>query len=411
MTNLDIATKDSTATAPTESSSAARLPRIFAYVGYIIFLIVTAPALLEVGSHIVLSSYHHFRPLTEVAADNPAYSRYPWGQGLLKEQSLRVKEIMDTYVPFRMWGVTEWHGKFMNNDTTAMGAVRRTINPVNSACATQKKENVWMFGGSTVYGTNLPDSDTLPSYLSRELNTSSACVEVTNFGVEGYVINQDLILLIEEVKAGRRPDVVIFYDGFNDSYLETVSPGNPVSHLGVKRIKGRLEGSIASRLDFLKQSSTWLLVRELTNSLRRPHSTRSTSRELPAETEGALNNYEATLRIARILGDAFDFKVWAFWQPALVYGHKPVEELLERASGAAYGSSQALVPIYREAEQRALKSGSFIFLGNMFDDVQEPLYLDSVHLNPVGNELAAQAMATYIRESLQRSGPSAGATD
>ena len=396
---------------------AGRVPELasktFAYFGYVIFIFVLALASLEVVSHITLAAYHHFRPHADVAADNPAYSRYPWGQELLQEQSLRVKEIMDTYVPFRMWGVTEWHGRFMNNDTTVMGTIRRTINPTNPACARQPKKNIWMFGGSTVYGTHLPDSDTLPSYLSSELNTKSACVEVTNLGVEGYVTNQELLLLIEQLKAGRRPDVVIFYDGFNDAYLQTVPPGDPTSHLGFKRIKRRLEGSMTGRFDFLKQSSTWLLAMELTSNLNRTHSSWNTNEKLTAQTVGVLNNYEANLRVARVLGDALGFTVYAFWQPALVYGKKPLvpyeEQLLERVSGVANGSYQALGPIYREAERRALKSGSFTFLGNIFEDVQKPLYLDSVHLNPVGNELAAQAMATYIREPLLEGGRTAGA--
>jgi len=65
-------------------------------------------------------------------------------------------------------------------------------------------------------------------------------------------------------------------------------------------------------------------------------------------------------------------------------------------ANGAYDSSSAILLMYEEAERRARRSGNFVFLGNIFDEVQEPLYLDSVHLNPVGNQLAARAIASYI---------------
>ena len=382
-----------------------RVSKAFALLGYVIFTLILALALLELGSYVGLAGYRHFHPQADVAPDNPAYAKYQWGPELQREQTRRVQRIMDSYVPFRMWGVTEWHGKFMNNDVTGMGTVRRTINPVNPACATKPKTNIWVFGGSTVYGTHLPDAETLPSYLSSELNTPSTCVEVTNLGVEGYVTNQDLLLLIELLKAGHRPNIVIFYDGFNDAYLGTVPPGDSSSHLGFNRMKRRVEGSIPGRFDFLKQTSAWQLAALLASKFNRSHSNSGSHEQRPPQTKGTLDNYQANIRVAKMLADALGFKVYAFWQPSLVYGKKPLvpyeEKLLKSVSGLASGSYGELNPIYAEAEERAQKSGSFIFLGNIFDQVQEPLYLDSVHLNPKGNKLAAQAITRYVRETNQ----------
>ncbi len=377
------------------------LPRFFGYVGVIVVSLLAAAILLEVGARLALLTYHHFRPQTDVAYDNSAYWNYPWARGLAEEQSLRVEKIMDTYFPFRIWGVTEWHGKFMNNDATASGAVRRTTNPANPACAKQpRKTTVWVLGGSTVYGTHVPDSDTVPSFLSAQLNADWGCVEVTSFGVEGYVSNQELLLLIEQLKAGRRPDIVVLYDGYNDAYLGTVPPGDPNSHLGIKSIRARLEGSIAGRLDFLKQSGTWQAATALTKALHRTSATRNSVAEPAAQVSAILNNYEENLKIITALGGVFNFKVYAFWQPALAYGRKPLLDYEHRlkmnVANGAYDSSSAILLMYEEAERRARRSGNFVFLGNIFDDVQEPLYLDSVHLNPVGNQLVARAIASYI---------------
>jgi hypothetical protein len=119
-----------------------------------------------------------------------------------------------------VWGVRNWHGKYVNTDDTEMGTWRRTIPGIRATCAKTAILRIWVFGGSTVYGIGTPDSATTPSYLSRELDTDpSACVEVSDLGVEGFVRNQEVILLAQQLKAGRRPDIAIFYDGINESLV------------------------------------------------------------------------------------------------------------------------------------------------------------------------------------------------
>lgn len=60
---------------------------------------------------------------------------------------------------------------------------------------------------------------------------------------------------------------------------------------------------------------------------------------------------------------------------------------------------RAVLPAYREAERRAALSGDFAFLGGIFDRLEAPVYLDWVHLSPLGNEIAAHTIAEQIRSS------------
>src|SRR5262249_25642107 len=148
---------------------------------------------------------------------SPAYQGATWTQDFWREETLRT-ESRRMYVPFRIWGAKEWHGKYVNTDQNEAGGWRRAINPASEEWPKQPAKKVWGFGGSAVYGTGDPDWATLPTYLSRDLNVGDReCVVVSNFGVEGYVTNQEVILLVQQLKEGRRPDVVIFYDGFNDA--------------------------------------------------------------------------------------------------------------------------------------------------------------------------------------------------
>jgi lysophospholipase L1-like esterase len=56
-----------------------------------------------------------------------------------------------------------------------------------------------------------------------------------------------------------------------------------------------------------------------------------------------------------------------------------------------------MIPVYQEAQRRAASTSNFVFLGNVFDAVDEPVYLDQVHINPVGNQIVARAIAQSIR--------------
>lgn len=108
-----------------------------------------------------------------------------------------------------------------------------------------------------MYGTAVPDWGTIPFYLSRDLNAGSKdCVFVSNFGVEGYVTDQEVILLTELLKAGEHPDIVIFYDGVNDSLMAWSPSGPPNPHFMFGDVKKRVEGSLSGRLDFLQKSYT-----------------------------------------------------------------------------------------------------------------------------------------------------------
>ena len=164
----------------------ARRWSFFSWLGYLVFVSVVVCVLLDVGAHVVLAVRPRFRKPTvaDTVPGSPAFAGFSWAADCIKDQRSRQKV---PYVSFRLWGIAETHGNCINNDSTELGVVRRTVNPPNPACANHPKIKIWIFGGSAAYGTLIPDADTLSSSLSRTLNTSSRCVEVTNLGVEGYV--------------------------------------------------------------------------------------------------------------------------------------------------------------------------------------------------------------------------------
>ena len=82
-------------------------------------------------------------------------------------------------------------------------------DPSRSSCSAGRRCGALVRGMASAFPPWSPGS------YSTTRCVSSA---VTNFGETGYVSTQNLIALMLELRAGRRPDVVVFYDGVNDTY-------------------------------------------------------------------------------------------------------------------------------------------------------------------------------------------------
>jgi lysophospholipase L1-like esterase len=376
--------------------------RSFAIVGCTICTLLVLIVLVELTARAVgLFLSDPYTDPNKVRSSSPVYAEYSWAPDFWHEENLRASSPRP-YFPFLLWGVPKWQGKYVNNDSGELrGFLRRTVNP---PCAKSPRK-LWIFGGSTVYGTAVPDWATLPSYLSQDLNLAGdTCTVIFNLGVEGYVSTQELILLTEQLKAGQRPDIVIFYDGVNDAATAQPGPGPPEPHFYYEMVKGRIEGSWQGRFDFLRKSSAVRLAEMIKRSFRQEHSVPLSPEILHAKVAATLDNYEANLGLAKALGRVYGFKLYCFWQPSLYYGHKPrtafEQELpdVNPTDMARNPWSLLIAGAYQEAEIRATQNGDFVFMGGLFDTTSNPIYLDSAHLGPRGNELAAQAIATYVKE-------------
>jgi hypothetical protein len=108
--------------------------------------------------------------------------------------------------------------------------------------------------------------------------------------------------------------------------------------------------------------------------------------------------------VLRNLAQGYNFKVLFFWQPSLASGNTPLTPFEQQFQGESSGSSlpnsfAILKAVNEEAARRGVSGGDFIFLGTIFDSVQEPVYIDHLmHLGPRGNEIVAHAMAKSLEE-------------
>ncbi len=82
------------------------------------------------------------------------------------------------------------------------------------------KKDIWIFGGSTVWGTGVRDHETIPAYLEKLTKLSTL-----NLGESGYTSSQELNLYIKNVIL-HKPKIVFFYDGFNDVFYKCRKENN-----------------------------------------------------------------------------------------------------------------------------------------------------------------------------------------
>ena len=381
-----------------ESSGGTGVRRWLSLVGAAVIATLVVLAGTELVFCAAWSVGRRLHPDALRAERSPAYAGAAWVPELTREQAMRLAAPY-RYVPFRISGVAEWHGKYFNNDAHPTGVWRRTANP-DTGCGPKTK--VWIFGGSTVYGTGVPDWATLASYLSKEMNRQGrACVEVTNFGDESYVSTQELLLLIEQVKRGGRPEVVIFYDGFNDAHVGMTEADAWSAHYGLETIRARAEGRWEGRLDFLGRRCTARLADMAWQMVRQRGGTAS-DEAMRAKAMTVVDNYQANEQVARALAEAYHFKFYGFWQPMLFAGHKPLDSFERQiaefdAKSKSRFDARPVVLAYEEAERRA-EAGGFVSLTGVFDGVPQAVYIDEAHLGPRGNELVANAIAKYVEE-------------
>lgn len=380
--------------------------KAFTILGMALLAFILVVALVEVSAFIALRAYgdSHHDPLAP--QQSPVYDSQSWGRDFWAEQTSFWAKARSAYQPFTVWGVRKWHGKYINTDDTDLGTWRRTIQSMGQGCSKAGVRKVWVLGGSTVFGIGTPDSATIPSYLSRELNARpSDCVEVTNLGAEGYVTNQELILLIQQVKAGHHPDIAVFYDGINESLVGGFSPGVPTAHWNFELIQSKFENPGPSRLSCLRLLYSAQLIGLLTQKYGPEGRAAISDEDLAAKARATLQNYEWNLKLVQLLASEYGFQTYFFWQPALAYGNKPLvpfEQKLKEARTQELGGRvhRGLRAVYEEAERQSVASHKFVFLGNVLDEEKDPIYVDEFHLDPRGNEIIAHAIAKTVQPVL-----------
>ena len=364
------------------------------------FLILVRDVWLIVGIAMLILiagnySLEFLSDLFDRRAKSPVYENFPDYKNFWKEQ----KNAKARFEPYYHWRRDAYSGKYTN---ISEDGVRLTPN---SGIRPDAKQ-VFMFGGSTMWGTGSPDNQTIPSYLQAQIGDAA---QVHNFGESGYVSAQELNLLLHLLSTGNIPDVVIFYDGVNDGYAGAYSPAVPRDPQNLRQRRSMDTRNVFIRAAFMLYESSnyrrlrnYLRLRSPFDSAPRDSWGEQIDKDIKTNSELVLDMYEAHIRQVQALAREYKFRVLFYWQPHLFSltreNNSYEESLIDTSSSTLVDSQQE---VYTVARKRLLnrENEDIFFLGNIFDDFNEPIYIDWNHVGPTGNKIIAAEMFRAIESS------------
>ena len=332
------------------------------------------------------------------AADD--YARLPWPEDY-------YKEFKESYVarwePYVYWRRKPYNGKYI---TVNADGIRVTPTSEVRPGNTQRPMKVFMFGGSSMWGTGARNTFTIPALLATELGSRGIRADVINFGETGWVSSQGVIMLLRQLQKGDIPDVVVFYDGGNDTYsaYQQGTAGLPQNefnramefNLTQRRPELRrfvVTDTIRSLATFrlTQASSGWIGLGATRQEYGRGY-------DIPRIAEGIVGVYLNNLELVKTMAASYKFTYLFYWQPT-IFGKARLSHY-EKTEYAREEYLEKFFDVTRKVlSEKTLHGryeGRFHDFSAIFSGVEEPVYVDWLHLSERGNATIARAMAEHI---------------
>ena len=347
-----------------------------------------------------LNAYSDFRSSSEVdrLLALPNYVDISWAEQYFQDQG----ELRHSYHDYLVWAPDQIKTETIN---IGEGGYRRTVQSI-----APNGEVVWLFGGSTLFGLGVNDTNTIPSQLARISNRP-----IRNFGVNGYVSRQNVSKLIQlyseeaERDKGGIPRTVVFYGGVNDALYSCRADKSPSVTLRQASIRTAIEmeqavqgGGIGQifrpSLVFLDHFMTRLRASRVGGIVGGPSEGQSVENIYQCDDDsglaaqaakGLIENWKLAQGIVERHGDRFV----GVLQPVAALSrtrldHLPATDELDRQYRSVYPH------IRRYATDADLE---FFDLSGVLDR-DEYIYIDDCHVTPNGNVYIAEAIAKSVFE-------------
>ncbi len=219
---------------------------------------------------------------------------------------------------------------------------------------------------------------------------------------------QEMIALVRELQQGYRPDLVLFYDGVNDTtsaLLErqptvTTNERNRVREFNILQSPRRLASALAGNV--IRSSALYRFARSLG---RRSALAQDWGIGAAGETNldglamGVVDGYAANVRLLEVLGKSYGFRSLFVWQPDIFT--KPKLVPFETAEEAKYGWASAIFAEVHEQIENAKElrtNPRFMNLSGIFADSETLEFLDFCHTTEAANARIAAVLAARLVE-------------
>jgi lysophospholipase L1-like esterase len=312
----------------------------------------------------------------------PNYASIDWAEQHIRE--LDQAQMTPARTDFKSF--IGWRRKPFNGETINIGgpyAQRRTVNT-----ATSDARKAYFFGGSTMWGTGANDEGTIPSQFAAltGMNTD-------NFGEAGYTAHHSLMLLIQLLQDGHRPDLVVFYDGVNEVAIKCVTELTPDSHMLEARIDSLLKEQATSPASFAHYlAPVWYVAGRVKSVLTRNSGVARAEgfncHVSPEKASRIADNVLQDWQMAKRIVESYGIKFVGILQPAIYFSRTRRDHLAD-----VFPLMQTqFLSVYPLIKQRIAEAGNFHDLTSVLD-FDEYFYIDFCHLSPNGNRRVAARIA------------------
>lgn len=305
-----------------------------------------------------------------------------------------------------------YEGGFVRYDPYALflnleGPRPTAHNPANPTAPGQS--TIWIFGGSTMRSDSTTAATTIPSYLAALLNQpgNRPCT-VLNYGEISFnSLLETKYLQKLLIEAPKPPDLIIFYDGANDS-IYFAQHRTPCAHYGYRRLRGVVESYRKSFFGLLKPLNAAIytsFTKEIYDKLMEVAvPLKPDDPELGNMADLTEKRYEHVRKIAAAYGARF----LLVWQPILWVESGEVapqikagEQTFATQAGRFLAARQNITVAYRVLETKLQDRPYFLNFRNVLVPRRQSVYeADGVHLKAAGNEIVAQELGRVLQERL-----------
>lgn len=258
---------------------------------------------------------------------------------------------------------------------------------------------VFVFGGSTTFGTGVADGETLPAQLAEVLKAAGKDVQVFNFGAPSYYSTQERIALERLLTDGIRPDVAVFVDGLSDfqacAFPDRTAWSERIEQATRVAARLPLTNELAGRSNLLALGR-WLIGDEPAEA---PH--RAAQCASDAEVDKVIRRLDANRRIIAGMADRLGFKALFVQQPVPTFAYDNSKRAVPVDTDQLAHHMNSAKGYPRMVEMRAagqLLADNTLWLAEL-EPAEGNAYVDTVHYSPRFNRTLAEAVGRALIDS------------
>jgi hypothetical protein len=281
-----------------------------------------------------------------------------------------------TYVPFIGHSETKRIGKFLNFDQKNG---RKVVRPNNC------KSNVYLYGGSTMFGYNVTDETTIAQEL-QNLVGDQYCIY--NQGRAYFYSKQENNLFAQHIENSHKIDYAIFLDGVNER-----CGGYEYDH----HINRSFQILVERPYKMWKKTSVDFVLTlpliQFYNSIQNKDRWITNADNNILEIESCKNNisidklFEKRVNLRHALCDQEKIKCFSFLQPFAGVHGKQIEKLLSKRH------EKDLIKKYTSLK----KNKQYVVdLGYVLNNDKTLSYIDGVHYSPLSNKKIAAGFKSFL---------------